>query len=467
MAKYLFLGINSLLIVFFKFFAGDDVTVKHNFPSSLAAGAEFTTEITITKGAINGFGKLLLELPEGITAEEVESKSGKFAFENKQAKIIWIQLPSEGEFVLKIKFKADKSASGLKNISGKFAYVVGNEKKQVDIPVHEITVTNTETAVVTNTNSGSDTASKFNTPVEPGAEVQVERKIAKDNATGNYKVEIKIKKSQIKGFAKYSDVLPDGLLGMKGVSTGNGNFKFTEKKATFIWATLPKEEEITASYYIKATAKFTENPKVNGTFSYLDNEQTLKVNASEEVVPIVETETVVATNTVVANTNTVVANTNTVAETNTVVANTNTVVANTNTVAETNTVVANTNTVVANTNTVVAETNTVVAETNTVTASNLGNSSVIFHIQIGAYNAPPQTEYFANKYNIAEPISTDLNNGLTKFLVGKFSDYKVSRDYREKIKGKGVSDAFVTAYNSGKRITVQEALMIAKQKWFR
>jgi hypothetical protein len=51
--------------------------------------------------------------------------------------------------------------------------------------------------------------------------------------------------------------------------------------------------------------------------------------------------------------------------------------------------------------------------------------------------------------------------------VGTFNDYKGARDKREGMKNKGVSGAFVTAYNSGKRITVQEALMITSQKWLR
>ncbi len=52
-------------------------------------------------------------------------------------------------------------------------------------------------------------------------------------------------------------------------------------------------------------------------------------------------------------------------------------------------------------------------------------------------------------------------------MVGNFNEYKEARSHRENIKQKGCSSAFVVAYNGAKRITVQEALMITSQKWFK
>ena len=53
------------------------------------------------------------------------------------------------------------------------------------------------------------------------------------------------------------------------------------------------------------------------------------------------------------------------------------------------------------------------------------------------------------------------------YMVGNFNEYKEARSHRENIKQKGCSSAFVVAYNGAKRITVQEALMITSQKWFK
>lgn len=88
-------------------------------------------------------------------------------------------------------------------------------------------------------------------------------------------------------------------------------------------------------------------------------------------------------------------------------------------------------------------------------------------MQIAALRNAVEADKLAVRFNINERIDQEMANGLTKYTVGSHPEYKAARDARETIKSKGVNDAFVTAYNSGKRITVQEALMITSQKWYR
>ena len=64
-------------------------------------------------------------------------------------------------------------------------------------------------------------------------------------------------------------------------------------------------------------------------------------------------------------------------------------------------------------------------------------------------------------------VRTEMQDGFTKCVFGKHSEYKSARDSRETARSKGVTDAFVAAYNAAQRITVQEALMITSQKWYR
>jgi len=59
-----------------------------------------------------------------------------------------------------------------------------------------------------------------------------------------------------------------------------------------------------------------------------------------------------------------------------------------------------------------------------------------------------------------------MHDGWHKFTVGAFDVYGDARNHREDVKGENkITGPFVTAYNTGNRITVQEALMISKQQW--
>jgi hypothetical protein len=95
------------------------------------------------------------------------------------------------------------------------------------------------------------------------------------------------------------------------------------------------------------------------------------------------------------------------------------------------------------------------------------NPGVTYHVQIGAFKNPKVTaSRLKSKYRLSAPVRSDMHNGLHKFFTGNHSEYTMARGVREKLRAEhGVSDPFVVAYHRGKRITVQEALSITRQKW--
>jgi len=318
------------------------------------------------------------------------------------------------------------------------------------------TATDNATANNTNTTStNTDAAKTYTTPnsnSEPSGNITVQRTVSK-SGDGEYTINLKINKGLTKGFARYSDDLPADL-NARGVKTEGASFSVADGKIKFVWVNAPEQEIVEISYVISGVK---QPLTLKGEYSYLEQNLSKSYTLPEE--------TITPDN--------IAANTNTTAPTNTEVANTNTTaptnreVANTNTTAPTNTETA------ANTNATSAETNTgTAANTNTTAPSDVlpkKEGNVKYMVQIGAFtNSAVNTGRLKKKFGISEKIISEMQGGYSKFMVGDHPEYKNARDHREKMKsGNGVASAFVVAYNSGKRITVQEALMITNQKWFR
>lgn len=480
----------------------DGVTITQEAPSSVTAGSEFTVELTINKGNVGGFAKLQQDLPAGFTATVIEAKGASFTFSNQSAKFIWTALPGDPSFKISYKVTVAPDAAGEKILAGKFSFIENNAKKTADITPFTVTVGNTSPVANNNNTQNNNTAANNNTGDNTNTAANNTNNTTDntannttntaDNSTSNtaankttdnssasnemvisgvncirnapsetdgsdFKVEITVKKGNLAGFAKLQETLPAGFTATAG-NSNSASFTFADQKVKLVWVSLPADAEFKVSYNVKVDRSVagSGSKSITGLFSYIENDETRKFSIPASIIDVKD-------NGPLANNNNNTQNNNTQ---NNTAANNNNNTGNDNSSA--NNITNKTTNPTNNTNNTTTN-NTSNTNTSASTGMNIPSpqTGVLYRVQLAALQNPKDAAWFNSRFGISGQVYTEMQEGFTKYTTGAFNMYKTARDERETIKGKGVSDAFVTAYNSGRRITVQEALMITSQQWYR
>jgi hypothetical protein len=84
-------------------------------------------------------------------------------------------------------------------------------------------------------------------------------------------------------------------------------------------------------------------------------------------------------------------------------------------------------------------------------------NQLIYTVQVGVYLKPTD---LGEKYGLKDIYTQTGEGGSIKYCYGKFSSYKEAANSKLIPVQKGITDAFVTAYYNGKRITIAQAKTI-------
>lgn len=514
--KKIFLLFNVIgLLLYSLFFEG--VTVTQVAPASVKYGEEFTVELTINKGTTSGFAKLQQELPEGVTVRAGETAGGNLTFDNKNVKIIWMSLPSEPSFKVTYKVIVPEGGASQITLGGKFSYLENNEKKVFDLTPTNIAVgggagaataanttttqpastgttttttqpastgaatgtqgtTGTETAAITTpAPTGTTGTTTGTTPVSTGGNTRVSspegnvmatREMPANTTAKEFVVNITVKKGAVGGFAKIEETLPAGLTATN-VESAAGVFSFVDQKVKYLWMSLPADAEFKVSYKVNVEASYTATTaSISGLFSYLENDETKKAEMPASTVSFTApTEAATATTTQPAATGATGA-TGAATGTETTAARTTETGAG-GTSGTAGTTATETGTGTAANNETASET-TAAAITPKVTSTPPAQQGILFRVQVSATHKNVPNTWFNENYKVSGEVYSEMHEGWYKYTTGGYNQYAQARDKRVELSANPVIPGpFVTAYNSGKRITVQEALMISNQKWVR
>lgn len=408
----LFLAGSFLLNIFL----ADGLVIEDDTPARLKPGESKVVTLTINKGQVNGFAKLQLELPEGLTAEAEDTKGASFTFSDQKAKFIWMSLPNEQEFSVSYKLSAKSSASGNKVITGTFSYIKENERVDYDLQSKIVTV-----------GSEEGDAAALNDNLSAMREIN---KIS-DN---QFLVTIEVKNSNLKGFAKILEELPTGYRIEQDKNNG-ASVTIDQQSVKFVWFEAPSAENFTVSYMVRKTSTLANPLKISGTMAFVEDNIPSEISIGmrgevpeeeeemDDVADDLEDEVEGATD-----------------------------------------------------------------EDDRESTAEKGaddeaeeqkqdekpyeipepEEGIAYRVQIAAGPNEVGKAHFKRAHNFSEPFNMEQHNNLMKYTTGSWEIYKQARDDRERIKARyNFRGPFVTAYNDGVRITVQEALMITNQKWYK
>ncbi len=449
MFKSLLLLFNVTGVLLTGIFTSDDILFDHRIPATIQQGEKKLIELTISKGAIQGFAKMEINLPMGFTASPNENKDASFTFNGGQIRMVWMDLPKDEEFTVSYYLECPENMEGQYSISGTFSYVNENIREDVTIEAKKIMVEKKAEIAQYEVPASMDDI-KVEAPFE---ELTCERIISKISDT-EYQVKVIVTNNSIVGFGRILETVPANC---KTKSINGAEAVVTQEKNAikFVWFEVPKAKQFEVAYRVSCLTP-ESSLQITGQLSYTEDGNPMNLaitTASTAGTPMAGVDTTPLPQGKVDTTK-----------------------------AETTESQAQTQPTPApkKTDTTPPPSNATEAtkKNDSATASNQTNDrsitsipdpevGITYKVQIMAAHRVVNKTYMKTKFNFADAFNIENHEGWVKYTTGKFVNYTEARDARVTITAahQGFKGPFVTAYNNGERITVQEALLISKQNW--
>lgn len=461
--------VNFFGVLLLGIFTAEEVNVENNLPESMAPGSKKLVELVIKKDQIQGFSKLELTLPYGFIITPVDLKGASFTFTAQKAKFVWMTIPTEADFTVKYYLESSENMEGNYSINGIFSYVKDNKRVDITIPPKSVFINRSMAPEI---DEIAQTMPQVK--IEPELiEMVCERSIERVNDS-EYIITLQIKNNIIKDFGKILETVPNNCKTEKIKDEGA---VVTQDKNTikFVWFETPQTQTFEVSYKILCLSP-TIQPVIKGQLSYVENGNPVSIDVIQGATP--GDAVAVAQTTQTETPQTELPKTTTTTTVPVVVQPENkpeeiAVLPEVKTTAKPETKSATNKTETNNTNAATAET-TAVAENKKdnkvpVTSVPEPETGITYKVQIMAAHKVVNKTYLKQKFSFEDQYNIENHEGWVKYTTGKFSEYKQARDAREQItqKHSGLPGPFVTAYNQGERITVQEALLLTSQQWYK
>lgn len=445
MINQLLIYINLLGIILFSWLIDQEITLKMDAPAEVYAGQSFQIDLSIDKGDLQSFSRFIQDLPYGLSAERISTANADFSFEDQHLRLIWIKLPADNQLEISYKIHVDKRLTGSFDLKGEFAYIIDNQRKSIIVnaasSINIIPDPTLAKNLLIDINDSERLKKEFGPDAIDPNKLVVTRSIPEKTGNHRYTINLKFKKGDLSKFAKIEETIPTGFRATEENSE-NGIFSFSQGIMKILWMNLPNSPEFIISYNIIPEPGMDINTlQVKGRFSYIIGNSTKTIMVeNEKLLPTIATiEENIVTKEIIED-----EKSDSIPEIKTQ-----------QKLIEQAPLVDN---------------HKKYKETEKLKKQEMlqPEKGIYYRIQLAAGHQKINTEKYFKRLKIDETVKIEYHQGWRKYSTGSYSIYKNARDQRIKIwETTSIKDAFVAAYDNGRRITVQEALMVTNQPWYR
>jgi hypothetical protein len=442
MIKHVILLVYMGVLLILNSIFSDKVSLVLHSSDQVEAGSEIYVEITLTKSDFESFARYQQEIPAGLSPVPVNTANADFSFSDQKIKFIWLKLPADQEITISYKLQVDQRLKGRFNLDGKFSYIADNERISVDVTPKTIVITpspNIDPSLIVDIADFKPLATPTYILADANQVKCIRQAPFKAQGSNEYIVNLLVNKGTKEKFAKIQETVPAGFTAVS-IDNKDAIFTFKDQTVKLLWMNLPTDPYFVVSYKLIPSPEKTEKPTLAGTFSFIESDNTISIDILEKDVNLTNRS-----------------------EENLLAALSS--IPSTTSLTEPVRPYDHSGKVTIE----IAESALKLLRQDTRLTNMLKpETGVYYRVQIAAGHRPINIDRYFKKYNLDKEVRTELHEGWRKYSVGSFSVYKAARDYRVHIwNTTTIDDAFVAAYNNGKRITVQEALMIANHDWVR
>lgn len=449
MFKSLILLFNVAGVLLTGIIASDDILFDHRIPSTIQQGEKKLVELTISKGAIQGFAKMEINLPMGFTASPNENKNASFTFNGGQIRLVWMDLPTEEEFTISYFLECPDNMEGQYSIAGTFSYVNENIREDVTMEAKKIMVEKKAEIAQYEVPTSMDDI-KVEAPFE---ELTCERTITKISDT-EYQVKVVVNNNSIIGFGRILETVPANCK-TKSINAAEAVVTQEKNAIKYVWFNVPQAKQFEVAYRVSCLTPET-SLQITGQLSYTEDGNPMNLD-----IPTISTS-----GAPMAGVDTTPLPQEKVDTTKEEITESQAQTQPSPTPKKTDATTTSSNATGASKKN---DSETASNQTNDRSITSIPDPEVgiTYKVQIMAAHRVVNKTYMKTKFNFADAFNIENHEGWVKYTTGKFSNYTEARDARVSITAahEGFKGPFVTAYNNGERITVQEALLISKQQW--